>query len=109
MVSPDSYVKASLPGWFVLGEQQDSSEYLRFILDGIHEGLKAHNDTRGRLGFMLTWRVLRCKFLHLSPKETQPPFLYNVKIVLFSCKLSTGQANYSFSDTTPQLSTHLSG
>lgn len=108
MVSPDSYVKASLPGWFVLGEQQDSSEYLRFILDGIHEGLKAHNNTRGKLGFMLTWRVLKSKLLHPSPKETKP-LLYNVKIVLFSCKLSTGQAIYSFSETTLQLSTHLSG
>ena len=48
-MSPDNYVKASLPGWFVLGEQQDSSEYLRFILDGVHEAVKAHDNQKGQL------------------------------------------------------------
>ncbi|KAF6036792.1 USP38 [Bugula neritina] len=36
-LSPHSFVKASLPTWFVEGEQQDSSEYMRFLLDSIHE------------------------------------------------------------------------
>lgn len=26
-----------MPTWFVEGEQQDSSEYMRFLLDSIHE------------------------------------------------------------------------
>ena len=73
VVSPDSYVKASLPGWFVLGEQQDSSEYLRFILDGIHEGLKAHNDTRGKLCCFGGYLNLNSSIL--LPKKQNPFYI----------------------------------
>ncbi|XP_078259247.1 ubiquitin carboxyl-terminal hydrolase 35-like isoform X2 [Rhinoraja longicauda] len=36
-ISPSSFLKASSPPWFNQGAQQDCSEYLRYLLDRLHE------------------------------------------------------------------------
>ncbi|KAG7483902.1 hypothetical protein MATL_G00043250 [Megalops atlanticus] len=36
-VSPDSFLAASTPAWFNPGSQQDCSEYLKYLLDRLHE------------------------------------------------------------------------
>ncbi|CAN8006116.1 unnamed protein product [Ixodes hexagonus] len=41
-VSPESFLCKSKPPWFELGEQQDCSEFLRFLVDSLHEEHKAH-------------------------------------------------------------------
>ncbi|XP_059820473.1 ubiquitin carboxyl-terminal hydrolase 35-like isoform X1 [Hypanus sabinus] len=40
-ISPSSFLKASSPPWFNQGAQQDCSEYLRYLLDRLHEEEKA--------------------------------------------------------------------
>lgn len=39
--SPRSFLEVSRPPWFTAGSQQDCSEYLRFLLDRLHEEEKA--------------------------------------------------------------------
>ncbi|XP_035289171.1 ubiquitin carboxyl-terminal hydrolase 35-like [Anguilla anguilla] len=36
-ISPDSFLAASNPAWFNPGSQQDCSEYLKYLLDRLHE------------------------------------------------------------------------
>ncbi|MBN3297942.1 UBP38 hydrolase, partial [Amia calva] len=36
-ISPDSFLAASIPAWFNPGSQQDCSEYLKYLLDRLHE------------------------------------------------------------------------
>ncbi|XP_067890013.1 ubiquitin carboxyl-terminal hydrolase 35-like isoform X3 [Heterodontus francisci] len=36
-ISPSSFLKASSPPWFNSGAQQDCSEYLKYLLDRLHE------------------------------------------------------------------------
>ncbi|KAI1903804.1 hypothetical protein AGOR_G00030980 [Albula goreensis] len=36
-ISPDSFLAASTPAWFTPGSQQDCSEYLKYLLDRLHE------------------------------------------------------------------------
>lgn len=43
-IKPDRLVKNCFPGWFVFGEQQDSGEYLRFLLDNLHEEVSRRSD-----------------------------------------------------------------
>ncbi|XP_067942272.1 ubiquitin carboxyl-terminal hydrolase 38-like [Watersipora subatra] len=69
-VDPSEYIKVGWPSWFIQGHQQDSSEYLRFLLDNIHEESKRlpdHGDvTRYFTGSDTV--VTRC---HRCGKETQ--------------------------------------
>ncbi|KAL2098068.1 hypothetical protein ACEWY4_007275 [Coilia grayii] len=39
--APRNFFEASRPPWFTVGSQQDCSEYLRFLLDRLHEEEKA--------------------------------------------------------------------
>ncbi len=39
--SPQDFLNISLPAWFTSGRQQDCSEYLKFLLDQMHEQEKA--------------------------------------------------------------------
>ncbi|MBN3323195.1 UBP38 hydrolase, partial [Atractosteus spatula] len=49
-ISPDSFLVASIPAWFTPGTQQDCSEYLKYLLDRLHEEEKrSHQKTRGSL------------------------------------------------------------
>lgn len=41
-VSPESFLSKSRPSWFEWGEQQDCSEFLRFLVDSLHEEHRAH-------------------------------------------------------------------
>ncbi|XP_061484963.1 ubiquitin carboxyl-terminal hydrolase 35 isoform X2 [Rhineura floridana] len=36
-ISPESFLSASWPPWFTRGAQQDCSEYLKYLLDRLHE------------------------------------------------------------------------
>ncbi|KAM4699405.1 ubiquitin carboxyl-terminal hydrolase 35 [Discoglossus pictus] len=36
-ISPESFLVSSLPPWFTAGLQQDCSEYLKYLLDRLHE------------------------------------------------------------------------
>ncbi|XP_051882178.1 ubiquitin carboxyl-terminal hydrolase 35-like isoform X2 [Pristis pectinata] len=44
-ISPSSFLKASSPPWFNQGAQQDCSEYLRYLLDRLHEEEKTRKGT----------------------------------------------------------------
>lgn len=42
--APRNFFEASRPPWFTIGSQQDCSEYLRFLLDRLHEEEKTMRD-----------------------------------------------------------------
>ncbi|MGH0177684.1 UNVERIFIED_CONTAM: hypothetical protein FKN15_075716 [Acipenser sinensis] len=44
-ISPMSFLTASCPPWFNLGAQQDCSEYLKYLLDSLHEEEKTNSNT----------------------------------------------------------------
>ncbi|MBN3281976.1 UBP38 hydrolase, partial [Polyodon spathula] len=44
-ISPESFLTASCPPWFNPGAQQDCSEYLRYLLDRLHEEEKTNSNT----------------------------------------------------------------
>ncbi|XP_058886955.1 ubiquitin carboxyl-terminal hydrolase 35-like isoform X1 [Acipenser ruthenus] len=44
-ISPVSFLTASCPPWFNLGDQQDCSEYLKYLLDRLHEEEKTNSNT----------------------------------------------------------------
>ncbi|XP_067841551.1 ubiquitin carboxyl-terminal hydrolase 35-like [Heptranchias perlo] len=48
-ISPSSFLKASSPPWFNPGAQQDCSEYLKYLLDRLHEEEKTGKRISHRL------------------------------------------------------------
>ncbi|XP_078078030.1 ubiquitin carboxyl-terminal hydrolase 35-like [Mustelus asterias] len=48
-ISPSSFLKASSPPWFNPGAQQDCSEYLKYLLDRLHEEEKTGKRITHRL------------------------------------------------------------
>ncbi|XP_043547608.1 ubiquitin carboxyl-terminal hydrolase 35-like isoform X1 [Chiloscyllium plagiosum] len=48
-ISPSSFLKASSPPWFNPGAQQDCSEYLKYLLDRLHEEEKTGKTISHRL------------------------------------------------------------
>ncbi|XP_043530090.1 ubiquitin carboxyl-terminal hydrolase 38 [Chiloscyllium plagiosum] len=56
--APQSFFEESRPPWFTPGSQQDCSEYLRFLLDRLHEEEK-------------TYRILQCNSPQSSNTSTR--------------------------------------
>ncbi|XP_060707699.1 ubiquitin carboxyl-terminal hydrolase 38 isoform X2 [Hemiscyllium ocellatum] len=56
--APQSFFEESRPPWFMPGSQQDCSEYLRFLLDRLHEEEK-------------TYRILQCNSPQSSNTSTR--------------------------------------
>uniref|UniRef100_A0A672KQI6 Ubiquitin carboxyl-terminal hydrolase n=1 Tax=Sinocyclocheilus grahami TaxID=75366 RepID=A0A672KQI6_SINGR len=79
--SPRSFLEVSRPPWFTAGSQQDCSEYLRFLLDRLHEEEKTLSALQVTNGRTLVERMfggrlstaIRCLQCH-SLSEKEEPF-----------------------------------
>uniref|UniRef100_A0A8D0L8E0 Ubiquitin specific peptidase 35 n=1 Tax=Sphenodon punctatus TaxID=8508 RepID=A0A8D0L8E0_SPHPU len=64
-ISPESFLSASWPPWFNRGAQQDCSEYLKYLLDRLHEEEKTGKRIYQRLQeSSLMSRADECRYLN---------------------------------------------
>ncbi|XP_039225975.1 ubiquitin carboxyl-terminal hydrolase 35 isoform X2 [Crotalus tigris] len=78
-ISPENFLLASWPPWFSRGAQQDCSEYLKYLLDRLHE--------EERTGRRICQKLKACSLV--SPGDRQPSVNKTLVEEMFGGKIKT--------------------
>ncbi|XP_058042860.1 ubiquitin carboxyl-terminal hydrolase 35 [Ahaetulla prasina] len=78
-ISPESFFLASWPPWFTRGAQQDCSEYLKYLLDRLHE--------EERTGRRICQKLKACSLV--SPVDRHPSVSKTLVEEMFGGKIKT--------------------
>ena len=86
-VSPSRLLQVSRPPWFLPGQQQDCSEFLKYLLDRLHEDEKGLLETGGSGSFMRSLSTSSSG--SVSPGGTLKKSERKVAVTLTSIKMKT--------------------
>jgi ubiquitin carboxyl-terminal hydrolase 35/38 len=83
-IKPNNFVKFCTPSWFRLGQQQDSSEFLIFLLDNLQEQIKSFCQENPK---MITYSNLITKLFGIQ---------LTTEIICKKCSTKTNRSDVSF-------------
>ena len=89
-IKPQDFVKACTPEWFQFGHQQDSSEFLIYLLDNLNEQFKYYQKSANQIQMPPPSLLLH------RPIESLFGCRLSTECICFNCKTKTTRNDLSF-------------